>query len=78
MSADRIADLEAENINLRTELASRDADIIGQQTIITVLQKKLREAEDDASAKRAAARQAEEIATVHGLMTTTIPTEVQP
>lgn len=76
MSAEREAELEAENITLRTELAARDADIIGQQSIIAILQKKLREAEDEASAKRAAARQAEDIQIANGLMTTVIPTTV--
>jgi GAF domain-containing protein len=75
MSA-REAELEAENISLRTELAGRDADIIGQQSIIAILQKKLREAEDEASTKRAAARQAEDVQIANGLMTTVIPTTI--
>lgn len=73
--SDRIAELETENVSLRTELASRDADIIGQQNIIAILQKKLREAEDEASAKRAAARKAEEVQANYGLMTLVAPKE---
>lgn len=69
-------DTITENVSLRTELAARDADIIGQQTIIAILQKKLREAEDEASVKRAAARQPEDIQIANGLMTTVIPTVI--
>lgn len=69
-----VDDVLAENAMLRERVASLDADIIGCHTIIALLQQKLRVAEDEASAKKAAARQAETVTAQYGLLTTVIPT----
>ncbi|ORI13457.1 hypothetical protein [Rhodococcus sp. 1168] len=71
-----IQELLDENVTLRGEVATQGAGIVGLHTIIGTLQKKLREVEDELSTKKAAARQAEDVAASHGLMTTIIPTEV--
>lgn len=67
------AELREQVANLLTRNAQLDADVIGCRNIIQQLQKRLRVAEDEASTRRAAARQVEEVQLANGLMTSLVP-----
>lgn len=69
MSADRVSELEAENIWLRAEVARLGGEMAGLTSALLNIQDKLRDAENALSEKQAAARQAEEVSANYGLMT---------
>jgi hypothetical protein len=62
-----------QNDYLQGEVARLGADIIGHQTIISILQGKLREYEIQLNDKLAAQAQAVEVAVAHGIRTTVVP-----
>lgn len=77
MSADRTAELESENIWLRSEVARLGGEMAGLTSALLNIQDKLRDAENALSEKQAAARQAEEVTTTYGLSTIINPNEVK-